>query len=406
MNLLDLVTRDKLRTVSVVGIAKNVGKTTTLNHLISLCGREEISLGLTSTGRDGERVDILTRLPKPAITAPEGTLIATAEEVAGQGTAGLQAVRNTGYVTRLGPIIIYMVVRAGNVQLVGPDTVRQVRDITEQLHQYGAELVLVDGAFDRVASAAPAVTEGTILATGAAVSPAVEETLDRSRLAIELFSLRKVREEPHAAAAARLAAEHRVGLIADGGEATVLPMRTALERGGEVAASVRPDTKYLVLGGSLPSSVLRALMMQVEVIRKVQLVVADGTRVFADPRTWREFVRLGGRLRVVNPIRLLAATTNPFSPLGGSYEPEEFLAKVGALAAPLPVFDVVLGKSANTEPRRTRATTAGTVAGSEPGPEPGAAPGEGPAQEAATAAPRRRSSRGQGKPGKENQPGV
>jgi len=99
------------------------------------------------------------------------------------------------------------------------------------------------------------------------------------------------------------------------------------------------------------------------VIKRVQLVIADGTRAFADSRTWREFRRAGGKLRVVNPIRLLAVTTNPFSPLGGSYEADEFLAKVGALAAPLPVFDVVLGKSANVEPRRTkRGARAGTAA--------------------------------------------
>lgn len=368
MTLLDLVTKDKLRTVSVVGIAKNVGKTTTLNHLITLADRADISLGLTSTGRDGEKVDILTRLPKPAIVVPEGTLLATAAEVAGQGTAGLQVVKETEYLTRLGRIVIYMVVRAGNVQLVGPDTVRQTRDVVDQLHHYGAELVLVDGAFDRVASAAPAVTQGTILATGAAVSPSIEETLDRTRLAIELFSLRKVREEPFASASASLVSERRLGLISETGEVSILPMRTALERGAEVASAVAPGTKYLVLGGALPSSVLRDLMTQVEVIKRVQLVIADGTRAFADGRTWREFQRLGGKLRVVNPIKLLAATVNPFSPLGGSYEPDEFLAKVGALAAPLPVFDVVLGRAANTEPRRTRASTrASSGAGAGPG---------------------------------------
>jgi len=356
MNLLDLVTRHKLRTVSVVGIAKNVGKTTTLNRMIELADAADVSLGLTSTGRDGERVDILTRLPKPAINVPEGTLLATAAEVAGQGTAGLQVVRETGHLTRLGPIIIYLVVRAGSVQLVGPDTIRQTRDVIDQLHHYGAELVLLDGAFDRVASAAPAVTDATILATGAAVSPSLAETLERTRLAIEMFGLPKVREQPHAAAAAQLVAAHRLGLIDEAGEVSVLPMRTALERGAEVAAAVTPSTRYLVLGGSLPSSVLRGLMAQVEVIKRVQLVIADGTRVFADPVTWRQFRRLGGKLRVVNPIKLLAVTVNPFSPLGGSYEADELLAKAGALAAPLPVFDVVLDKALNTVPRRAKSS--------------------------------------------------
>jgi len=108
--------------------------------------------------------------------------------------------------------------------------------------------------------------------------------------------------------------------------------------------------------------VLRDFMKRAEVVKRVQVVLADGTRVFADSRAWREFVRLGGQLRVVSPIKLLAATVNPFSPLGGSYEPDEFLAKVGALAAPLPVFDVVLRRSVNTEPRRTTGRRAGDAA--------------------------------------------
>ena len=365
MTLLDLVTAAELRAVAVVGLAKNVGKTTTLNSLIDGCAAAAIPLGLISTGRDGERVDVLTRLPKPAITAPAGTLLATAAEVAGEGTAGLEAVETTEYVTRLGPIVIYRAVAAGRVQLVGPDTISGAKEVVAALRRLGAGLVLVDGAFDRVASAAPAVSGATILATGAAVSTSHQETLARTRLAVETFGLAPVPEPEHRAAAAGLVAEHKVGLIDDGGWATVLPLRTALERGAEVAAAVGPRTKYLVLGGSLPSSLLRELMGRAGLVERVTLVIADGTRAFADARTWREFGRRGGRLRVVDPIRLLAVTVNPFSPVGGSDDAAGYLAEVGAAVAPLPAFDVVLGQAVNAG----RPGPAPAPAG-EPGVEP------------------------------------
>jgi len=45
--------------VSIIGMNKNVGKTTTLNHILEEA-RGNMSLGLTSIGRDGEELDRVT----------------------------------------------------------------------------------------------------------------------------------------------------------------------------------------------------------------------------------------------------------------------------------------------------------------------------------------------------------
>ena len=42
--------KEKYDTVSIVGMAKNAGKTTTLNYLIEEAMDEDIVLGVTSTG--------------------------------------------------------------------------------------------------------------------------------------------------------------------------------------------------------------------------------------------------------------------------------------------------------------------------------------------------------------------
>lgn len=49
--LYDLST--KYKTISIVGMAKNAGKTTALNYLIEEAIDEGVVLGITSTGRDG-----------------------------------------------------------------------------------------------------------------------------------------------------------------------------------------------------------------------------------------------------------------------------------------------------------------------------------------------------------------
>ena len=69
-----------VKTLSIVGMCKNAGKTTVLNWVLSRMGRDRV-LGLTSIGRDGESTDVVTGTEKPGIYVPEGTLIATAKDM-------------------------------------------------------------------------------------------------------------------------------------------------------------------------------------------------------------------------------------------------------------------------------------------------------------------------------------
>ena len=66
MQLLSLV-KDKYKMISVVGMAKNSGKTVTLNQLIAEALEDNLKLGITSIGRDGEKQDIVTFTEKPLI---------------------------------------------------------------------------------------------------------------------------------------------------------------------------------------------------------------------------------------------------------------------------------------------------------------------------------------------------
>ena len=44
---------ENYKRISIVGMAKNAGKTTALNYLIEEAMDEGLTLGITSTGRDG-----------------------------------------------------------------------------------------------------------------------------------------------------------------------------------------------------------------------------------------------------------------------------------------------------------------------------------------------------------------
>jgi len=349
LSLIDLICRGKYQTVSVVGIAKNTGKTTTLNHIVKEAAAKEIDLGLTSIGRDGEKTDTVTRLPKPPVYAPRGTVVATAEDALRESQAQLEILAPTEFVTQLGRIMIARVREAGHVVLVGPNHAREMVAVIEQLQYHGCDLVLADGAFDRVAAAAPSVTEATILATGAFLDPSLEATVERTALTIWQFNLRPPRDQAVLAAATAAIADRCVGLIDDAGAFHDLGMKTALERGDDIRAAAGPQTRGIVISGSLVGSVLEDLMRDAALIKRARIIVRDGTRVFISPATWRRFVNMGGQLRVIEPIHLLALTVNPYSPVGPSYDPRVFLERIGNVAKPLPTYDLILGQSVNTK---------------------------------------------------------
>src|SRR5260370_29650376 len=76
-----IIARANIGRLSLVGLSKNVGKTTTTNHLLETLLGERLyraqELALTSLGLDGEATDALTGLPKPRYIPQAGLLVAT-----------------------------------------------------------------------------------------------------------------------------------------------------------------------------------------------------------------------------------------------------------------------------------------------------------------------------------------
>ena len=82
-------------------MAKNAGKTVTLNALLDEAYEEGICIGLTSIGRDGEKQDIVTFTEKPMIYAYEGTIIATSEILFEVSEAKMEILEITDFYTSM-----------------------------------------------------------------------------------------------------------------------------------------------------------------------------------------------------------------------------------------------------------------------------------------------------------------
>lgn len=343
--LFDATVAPGVRRLAVIGLAKNVGKTVTLGALATEAAARGLTLGLCSTGRDGERQDAVTELPKPAIQAPQGALVTTTEDALGEGAATIETLERLPFATPFGQVLVGRVTRAGTVLLIGPGSASRLRLALEVMESRGACLCLVDGSLDRLAAAAPGVTEAAVVSTGAALGPTPLDVARQTDLSLDVLRLpglppgtlrdRTSEALDHGAAVTLLEGD---GLVPRG-----LGLATAAGAFADILAELRPATHAVVLGGALPAGLLRAAANEPGLASRLRFVVRDATRVFPEPLDWRRFRRQGGTVEVLHPLRVQAVTCNPWSPTGLSLPASELWREVARVAAPAPAFDLVAG---------------------------------------------------------------
>jgi len=331
--LVDLVERSGAQIVSVVGLAKNTGKTTTLLSLVEHLGVVPGVLALTSTGRDGEAIDEITRREKPSVTIRPGTFATTGTQSLGR-SAGLTAVRETPYVTATGRIVVVRAERSARVVLEGPATAAEMGQLASDLiERDGARRVIIDGSLDRIAAASPGVSDGVILAAGAILGPDINTAVQKARHAVDLFMTGEAEVFlPDGGGVSRFCAASPDGKdweIREGSAITDLSL---------VIGMLEAGAGYLYVSGALPDGVLEALMER----GPFPVVIAeDAAKLFTSERVLARYSDGGGAVRVRRRIRLIALTVNPHNPEGVDFDPDEFLAAMRAAMPDVPVFDIV-----------------------------------------------------------------
>ena len=294
-------------TISIIGMAKNVGKTTTLNHLIEHFNREHVKLALTSIGRDGERVDVVTKTSKPEIFVYSGTYIVTAEKLLSLCDITKEIVRVTDMNTPMGRIVVVRALSDGFVQLGGPSMTTQISNLLQHLP---VDKVIVDGAISRKTLANPDVTEATILCTGASLDRRLATVIEETRHAVEILTLPKLEDR-------RILAELE----------NMTEETHAIEKG------------YIYFPGALSEGKICNLILSNTQLKGILIIAGDPSKIFIKPATYEKLRIKGGSLRVLNPIHLVGLTVNPTSPYDIGFDPGLFWEQMQK-AVPVPVYDV------------------------------------------------------------------
>lgn len=292
------------KTLSIVGMCKNAGKTTVLNRLLAE-SRGRI-LGLTSIGRDGESVDVVTGTEKPGIFVPEGTLIATAKDMLSLSDITQEIVFTTGIPTPLGEVVLVRAKSAGSVQLAGPSITSQLKAVSDLFFSLGAEQVLIDGALGRKSLGARTVADGVILCTGASYDMRMEKVVADTANIFRIMNLKKAETVP---------------------PETERPLAEVLKENGEA-----------LIPGALVDSVVVPLLKS-GVMRNVRLVVKDPSKVLLSPDTLDKLPLRGVSLETVEAAKIICVTINPVSAYGWKFDPNAFKRAMAA-AVTVPVINV------------------------------------------------------------------
>lgn len=335
--------KDKYKRISIVGMSKNSGKTVALNYLIGEAYNEGINIGITSIGRDGESIDIVTDTDKPPIYVEEGTILATSTKMIQLGDANIEILRVTEYRTPLGEIIIGRVRDSGYVQIAGPQLLSEVRSVTDMMLSFGAEFAIIDGALDRLSQAAPHISEAAILSVGAVLSRDMNIVIEQAIHTATTLSLEQIKDENVRSLARDIIDKNETAVIDEDGDVDIVQIKTALGSGHIIAEHLRDDSKYLVISGCLVKNTIEDIVRTTRRYKDVEIIIKDGTRVFIQPKDWLRFIKMGINISVLDGINVVAITLNPYAPTGYYFQPEEFLSKMKSYIENIPIVDLVLG---------------------------------------------------------------
>lgn len=323
------------RSLSIVGLEKNTGKTVCLNYVLRRLHEMGISTAVTSIGVDGEQTDSVYATAKPEITLYEGMRFVTSEKHYLQRRLVSQILEVDTQRTSLGQLVTGLVVTQGKILLSGAATTEKLRRQIDLFNRQDVALTVVDGALSRLSLASPTVTDAMILATGAAVSPNLQQLISKTKFVYRLINLPEV--EP--------VLQERLDNIRSGLWAVDshnqphdldIPSVFLLNKAEQ---DIFRFGNTLFASGAVSDRLLKHLSIQKN-IKDITLVVRDFTKLFVSPEVFAEYSKRGGQMKVLQQSKLMAVCLNPTSPQGYRLNSSEACHQLSE-ALQTPVYDIM-----------------------------------------------------------------
>lgn len=334
--------KDQYKTLSIVGMAKNAGKTTALNYIVEEAMDEGLFLGITSTGRDGETSDLVTNTEKPKVYLDTGTIVTVPVQLYELAETGLEILRRTKYSTTMGDLLLCRVAESGYVQIAGPVSTADQKRLCAEIEAMGTDMILIDGAIDRKSIASPETSDAIILATGAVLSRSIKKVVEETVHIVNLYGMEILEEGPARDMISREASgADRIMLVNNRQEARFLDLKTGLGAGRFLDEAIDESITHVYLPGALTQSVIADI--NPAKLKGFTLVMKDPTKIFIGAIPWQQLKKKGFRAQTLKNITVAAITVNPYSPAGYSFDHNELKEAMEKAVPAIPVVDVRLG---------------------------------------------------------------
>jgi len=319
--------------ISIIGMSKNAGKTTVLGKLIAEFFESGVKVGLTSIGRDGEDVDIVTGTEKPRIFVTNGTIIATAADLLAKSDITKEILRTTGINTPMGEVVFAKARSDGYVQIGGSSIGSQIVRLLEDFRELGADKVLIDGAISRKTLSSPAITDSAILCSGASLNSDMDKVVKETVFTAKLLTLKPICDERVLNIINQLPdSAGKVAVIREDYGFSFVNLENPQYESG--------NSPYIYIRGAVSDSFANKLIMSNISLRNTTIIVEDGSKLFITEKTFEKLSRAGSGIAVRKSINLAAITINPVSARGFSFDKGEFM-RMLAKAVQIPIYNVL-----------------------------------------------------------------
>lgn len=322
------------RSLSIVGMEKNTGKTECLNYILRQLKKRNLNFFITSIGIDGESVDQVTNTQKPEIEVFEDSYFVTSETHYKQRLIVSEITDVSKERTSLGRLVTAKALNAGKIILSGPSNTSLLQKFIQKSVDYKTAICIIDGALSRLSSASPVISESMILTTGTAVSANVKTLVNKTVFTYNLINLPQFQCN-HTEALSDI----KSGLWAIDSQNEIHD----LEIPSVFLLSQYKDKMFeygniLYASGAVSDKMLNFLKSQKQ-CSDITLIVKDFTRLFITKEAYHGFIRKGGKIKVLHKTNLIAVCINPTSPQGITLDSEELKNSLQK-EINVPVFDI------------------------------------------------------------------
>lgn len=182
MQPFDWIQDNSVGSTAIVGICKNAGKTTLLNHLLS--AYTQLEYGVFSTGIDGEETDTVFQTPKPRVNLAAGQIFCCDTATLDGHGSNVTVLEKLSWGNALRPLWLAKTTATFQTEITGPPTVHQQLQTLRSMQVWGAQKILIDGSLDRKSIALSDAVDAVTVVIGASYGSIASIVTEIKRLCL------------------------------------------------------------------------------------------------------------------------------------------------------------------------------------------------------------------------------